>query len=362
MTTTDASPTAPDTRGASSRRAAVMSFTGLGASVLIAGLTVLPAPYAIGGAGPTFDTLGEVDGEPIVAIEGAPTYDASGELRLTTVSVSAAGRQPFTLGRVLVGWASERNYVVPQEEVFGTPEEEALVEEQAAQAWISSQDQATVAALDTLGIDVPATITVVQVSSDSNAEGLLEEDDVLVAIDGVDITTLPGLTEAVRDRAPGDDIEVTVDRDGERVTETFATIDGGNGVPLMGIVITPDYELPIDLTVAIDDVSGPSGGLMFALGIIDRLTPEDELAGALVAGTGTINEAGDVGAIGGVRMKLWGAVDAGAEWFLAPASNCSEVTGNVPDGLTVVAVDTLDEAYDAITRIGVGETTGFPSC
>jgi PDZ domain-containing protein len=103
--------------------------------------------------------------------------------------------------------------------------------------------------------------------------------------------------------------------------------------------------------------------MMFALGIVDKLTPGAMTGGEIVAGTGTIDSAGAVGAIGGIRQKLWGAQDAGAEWFLAPESNCDEVTGHVPDGIDVFAVSTLDEARTIVDTIGEGgDTSRFPSC
>lgn len=360
MTTTEAP--APTTEvGRPTRRSTLMSVTGLATSVLIAGLTVIPAPYAIGSAGPTIDTLGEIDGEPVISISGMATYDSTGELRLTTVSVSRAGSRPFTLGRVLAAWASPEQYVRPQEEVFGTPEQEKAVEEASQQEWITSQESATVAALDELGIDVPATITIAGATEGSNAEGLLFPGDVLTGIDGEPVETYTAMAEAIADRAPGDPITVTVDRAGTEVTETFDTIDY-EGTPRIGVGVRPEFDMPIDVDVAIESVSGPSAGLMFSLGIMDQLTPEDELDGAKVAGTGTIDATGNVGPIGGIRMKLYGAVDAGADWFLAPIENCSEVTGNIPAGLRVVAVDTLDEAHEAITRIGAGDGASLPSC
>ncbi len=363
VTTTDATAPEPAADHHATRRGTVMSITGLATSALIALLTVIPSPYAIGSAGPTFDTLGtDTQGEPLVQIEGAPTYTSSGELRLTTVSVSRAGARPFTLGRVLAAWASSREYVVPQEQVYGTPDEEEAAQEQAAQEWISSQESATVSALEALGHPVPATLTVVGMSQSSNAAGALEAEDAIVAVDGEATDTFAELAAAVGAREPGDDIAVTVVRDGEEVTETFATLDDGSGTAVMGVYIDPEFDLPIDVTVGIDRVGGPSAGLMFSLGIMDRLTEEDELHGALVAGTGTITADGDVGPIGGIRMKMIGASDAGAEWFLAPVENCADVTGNIPDGLHVVAVDTLEDAYEAITRIGAGDTADLPGC
>ncbi len=362
VTTTEASTPAPVERATSTRRSTVMSVTGLATSALIALLTIVPSPYAVGSAGPTFDTLGDIDDVPLVEISGAPTYMSSGELRLTTVSVSRAGSQPFTLGRVLAGWASPRQYVVPQEDVFGTADQEEAADKQAQQEWISSQESATVSALEALGHPVPAVLEIAGFTEGSNAKGLLKKTDIITGVDGEPVATFSALADAIAVHEPGDDITVTVMRDGKDRTETFATIDDGTGDAAIGVWIDPTFDLPIDVTVQIDSVGGPSAGLMFSLGIMDRLTEVDELDGARVAGTGTIDATGDVGPIGGIRMKLYGAQDAGSEWFLAPVENCADVRGNIPDGLHVVAVDTLDDAYDAISRIGQDDTADLPGC
>lgn len=345
------------------RRNTVVSVTGLIAAVLIAVLTVLPAQFAIGGPGQTFDTLGvDADGEPLLEIDGAPTFPASGALWITTVGVIDASATSFTMGRVLAGWMSPQEYVVPTEAVFGAPAEEDAVAEQAQTDWITSQESATVAALEALGQPVPATIRVAEVMEESDAVGVLEQDDVIVAVDGVDVVTYDDMVEIMADKAPGDDVTLTVVRDGAEQDVTFSLIDDGAGNAIMAIWVDPIFDIPVDVTVHIDKVGGPSAGLMFSLAIMDLLTAQDELAGQKVAGTGTIDVFGDVGAIGGIRMKMFGAVDAGAEFFLAPADNCPDVRGNIPAGLSVVSVDTLDDAYEAIESIGAGNTSHLPSC
>lgn len=344
------------------RRSIVLAISGLGAAMLVAILSVLPAAFALGGPGPTFDTLAEQDGVPTVEISGAPVFPASGELRLTTVTVARTSETPFTLGRVLRDWASPSAYVTPEEEVFGTPEQEQEFEEQSEQAWITSQEAATVAALEALGEPVPATLTVARIDETSHAAGLLENGDVIVGVDGEAVDTFTGLSDAVGERAPGDDVTVEYLRGGESQEATFATLDDGAGAAIMGIWIDPQFDLPIDVTVNVAEVSGPSAGLMFSLGIMDQLTEVDELGGEKVAGTGTISVGGDVGPIGGIRMKMHGARDAGSTSFLSPADNCPEVVGNVPDGLDVFSVDTLDDAYAAITAIGAGDTSALATC
>lgn len=345
------------------RRAAVVSLAGLLAAVLIAVLTVLPAQFAIGGPGETFDTLGVDDeGDALLEISGAPTYEASGALWITTVAVIDASSRPFTMGRVLAGWFAPQEFVAPNEVVFGTPEEEDAVSQQAQTDWITSQESATVAAVEALGDPVPATIRVAEVMDGSNAVGKLLPDDIIVAVDGTPIVTYADMSDAMAAKSPGDDVAVTVERGVSEVDVTFATQDDGQGNAVMGIWVDPAFDIPIDVSVHIDRVGGPSAGLMFSLGIMDLLTPEDELAGERVAGTGTISASGDVGPIGGIRMKMFGAVDAGAEFFLSPIENCSDVVGNVPSGLRVVSVDTLDDAYDAVVAIGRGDTDDLPSC
>ncbi|MFW8745634.1 S16 family serine protease, partial [Mesorhizobium japonicum] len=101
---------------------------------------------------------------------------------------------------------------------------------------------------------------------------------------------------------------------------------------------------------------------MLALGIYDKLTPGDLTGGAHIAGTGTIDASGEVGAIGGIRQKMYGARDAGATWFLAPAANCDEVVGHVPAGLHVAKVGTLDQALADVRDIAAHRTSGLATC
>ncbi|MGB4779922.1 S16 family serine protease, partial [Microbacterium sp.] len=132
---------------------------------------------------------------------------------------------------------------------------------------------------------------------------------------------------------------------------------------LVGITTSHDYDFPVDVTIQLDNVGGPSAGMMFALGIIDTLSDGDLNGGEQVAGTGTIDSAGTVGPIGGIRQKMYGAKDAGATWFLAPRDNCEEVVGHVPAGLRVFSVATLDDALDALAAIrGERDPDALPTC
>lgn len=116
------------------------------------------------------------------------------------------------------------------------------------------------------------------------------------------------------------------------------------------------------ITMNARTVGGPSAGMMFALGTIDKLTPVNLANGKIIAGTGTISATGQVGKIGGIQLKMIGARNSGATWFLAPVGNCSSVVGHVPTGLHVVAVSNLTDAYNAVKAIGLGRGAGLPTC
>lgn len=338
-------------------RSMVMALSGMVSALLIALLVVLPAPFMIETAGPTFDVFdGKVEGTTLVTVDGATTYASSGELRLTTVAVSHTTDTLFSLGPVVRAWLDPASTTYPDVPV------EANRDAAVQQEWISSQEMASVAALGELGTAVPAKIRIADFSPGSHAEGKLMVDDIIVSVDGKQILTLPDLSAAIGVHAPGDQVTVVVARAGEDVTATFPTIQAQSGKTLMGVAIDPAFEMPYTVNVAIDHVGGPSAGLIFSLAIVDLLTPQDELQGAKVAGTGTISPGGDVGPIGGIPLKMIGARRAGADWFLAPEFNCSEVVGHVPAGLRVVSVATLSEAYDAIVAIGSQNADDLPTC
>ena len=108
---------------------------------------------------------------------------------------------------------------------------------------------------------------------------------------------------------------------------------------------------PSDISISLAKTGGPSGGLAFALGIVELLTPENILRGRGVASTGTIDSDGNVGGIGGVAEKILAAEKAGATLILVPASNCKDLApgvAKVPANIKVVAVSTLKEALAAL--------------
>jgi PDZ domain-containing protein len=131
----------------------------------------------------------------------------------------------------------------------------------------------------------------------------------------------------------------------------------GSQSPVIKVLGSVEYTFPFDVTIRLDDVGGPSAGLMFSLGVLDKLTPENITGGRKIAGTGTIDSAGQVGPIGGIRQKMFGARNAGADYMFVPAANCAEAAGHVPSGIRAFKVTTLDDALTALKVIAEPDTS-----
>ncbi|GAB6901451.1 YlbL family protein [Kineosporia succinea] len=356
-------PDRPDRRsGLIDPRTAVMLVACLFAVILSAVVVLLPVKYAILSPGPVLNTLGEVDGKPLISISGHQTYKTSGTLDLTTVSVIGGPDRSVSLAQVFAAWVRGSSAVLPEESVFTPGETQEQSDAENAAEMTSSQENATAAALSTLDIDVPTTLTVAGSDPSSPASKVLKEDDVILGVGGSEVGDLAELRTTLAKTRAGDDVQVRIRRDGRTRTVTTQTTQAEDGDTVLGIYITPDFNFPFDVKIQIEDIGGPSAGMMFALGIIDTLTEGDLTGGKDIAGTGTIDADGTVGPIGGIRQKLVGARNAGADYFLAPADNCNEVVGHVPDGLQVVRVGTLDQARTDVEKIASGDTAGLPAC
>ncbi len=346
------------------QRTWTMVISGVAAIVLMAVVSLLPLPYALMRPGPVLDVLSDPDGTPLISIEGRDTYSTSGTLDLLTVRVTGGPGSRSTVWDVLRGWVDPSIAVRPVDEVFPPQVSEDDVDERNAQEMVTSQEQATVAAMGELDVQVPTTLTVDAFTEDSRAVGQLEAGDVVTSVAGTAVVDLPELRDALQEVEPGDDVTIGFTRGGEAQEVSFPTSEA-DGRTVMGVFIDPTYELPFEVAIRIEDIGGPSAGMIFALGIVDKLTPGEMTGGERIAGTGTMDSDGAVGPIGGIQQKLVGAKGAGAQWFLAPADNCNEVVGHVPDGLRVVRVETLEQARDAVEAIGSNDPSAIdalPTC
>lgn len=333
-------------------------------------ITFLPTTYVIQRPGPVYNTLGTTESTqgtqvPLISVDGAETFPTAGALDLLTVQVVGNRERTPSWFELATAWFDPSRAVLPIDSVFPVGQSTEQRNEESAAMMVDSQKEATAAALTELGYDVGAMLTVYSFTEDSASAGVLEEGDVILSADGGTPTDAAELREIVNE-GEGEPVELVIERDGQEetvsVTPKETEVDGET-LWLIGITLMNDFEFPFDVTIQLDNVGGPSAGMMFALGIIDTLTPDELNGGETIAGTGTIDASGDVGPIGGIRQKMWGAVGAGAEWFLAPVENCEEVVGYVPDGLRVFSVDTLDDALDVLEAVREdGDLDQLPAC
>ncbi|WP_432059822.1 YlbL family protein [Streptomyces sp. S1] len=356
------------------RTATMLASTLVLICLLIAGV-LIPVPYAEMSPGPTVNTLGDARGEPVLQISGRKTYPTDGHLNMTTVRVTGADYRMNAVEAVY-GWLAHDNVVVPHDTLYPDGKTEEQSSQENAEEFSQSQESAKVAALKELGIPVVSRVVVATVVKGAPAEGKLHAGDVIKAVDGVAITEQSGVAAQVVKRKPGQKVEFTIvpakeaaaaEKAGKEPTATREVVittttseEGDRAV--VGIQAGTDHVFPFTIDIKLADVGGPSAGLMFALGIIDKLTPDSLTGGRFIAGTGTIDDKGEVGPIGGIEMKLVGARNAGAEYFLTPADNCATAASDIPDGLTLVKVNTIDDATKSLEKLRKGDTASLPSC
>jgi PDZ domain-containing protein len=199
----------------------------------------------------------------------------------------------------------------------------------------------------------------------SPSDGIIEPGDLILSVDQKEVKTAGDVVKFVQSRKPNEKIAISLNRNNitKNVEVTATELKSDKSKASIGISIGPGINPPYDFDFGVAEVGGPSAGLMLSLGIIDELTENDLSGGKIIAGTGTINYLGEVGSIGGIRQKLEGAKDNGAELFLAPVDNCQEVGAKSYKSMPVVAVKNLTEAVQAIEKFTQdGNVSGLRSC
>lgn len=335
-----------------SRRIAVLTTGAL--LLLVFGVlgTTLPVPYVAQVPGPTFNTLGDIDGEPIIVVEGREPNDVDGNLNLTTVGVSSGG---LSLVQAVRGWLDDEVAVVPEDVVYPPDRSEEETREANREAFLTSEQAAESVALGWLGF--PEKVVVKGFADDSPSEGLLEEGDAIEAVDGRPTPDLDTLDAVLTSIPGGSEIPVDYIRLGEpgstSVVTNSATEREGS---LLGVSVLLQPLAPFDVDIQVEDVGGPSAGLMLTLGILDLVGDDDLTGGDVIAGTGTIDAEGNVGPVGGITLKMVSARDIGADLFLVPAGNCAEALQAEDPGVPLARVATLDDALDALADLQAGRT------
>jgi PDZ domain-containing protein len=352
----------PQRPGSSRRRFAGFGFLALFTAGLIA-LVFLPTPYVIESPGPVFNVLSTDKGEPVISAPDAKTFETKGDLDLLTVNVLGSRRSTPSWLEVGMAWLDPAKVVTPIDAIYPVGQSFAQVEAESSAMMEQSQQDAIAVALKKLGYETPTEIYISEVSKNSPSSGKLRATDFIKAINSTRVTDIDQMRKLIAAWSGGQPLKVQVERAGQLLTEQIYPVKNSDGVYRLGILVGLKYDFPVSVNLKLSDVGGPSGGMVFALGIYDVLTPGYLLGGEHIAGTGTIDSNGVVGPIGGIRQKLYGAQRAGAKYFLAPADNCPEVLGHIPEGLRVVKVSNFDQALKAVEAIGTGSgLDALPSC
>lgn len=324
-------------------------------TTVIVGASLVTVPYYTVAPGSVRTT------EPRISVEGAQAFDHQGDVSFTTVSFA-----PATALTAVLGWLDPSVEVLDEKLALGgqQPDENR---KRNLQMMDTSKQTAQVVALRKLGYEVAATgsgAVVAFVKPDTPAAAVLEPGDVITAVDSTKVGLSEELINALGTRRPGDTVSLTVEPGSGGPAETrevqLVARDDGSDKAMLGIQAgTRDiqFDLPVDVRIDSGDVGGPSAGLAFTLGAIDKLSPNGITGGKKIATTGTIDLSGRVGPVGGVPQKAVAVRRAGAELFLVPRDEYEEAKKFAGD-LTVVPVDTLDDALAALAEHG-GDTTSL---
>lgn len=291
-----------------------------------------------------------------INVEDVDSFPPTGQIGFTTVTVSA----DITRWEKFFRRFEEGVEFRPRDEILqgNTPDEQRRINQESM---TNSQNAATLVALRHLGYDVTAAGTGVIVHSlveDLPASAVLGVDDVIVAVDAVDVDISQDLIDAIRALAPGQEVELTIERADGGAVEEVSVVLGENpneaGVAMLGVSPdTRDFELvfPIDVQIDAGRVGGPSAGLAFTLGLLDVLTPGELTGGLKVATTGTIQPDATVGPVGGARQKAVAARESGVDLFIVPESEYEEALKGAGD-MRIEVANTLDDALTVLGTLG----------
>ncbi|GAB3735950.1 PDZ domain-containing protein [Nocardiopsis nanhaiensis] len=344
-------------------------MTLVAALVLLAGLgygsRFLPMPYLVAAPGVTLDTLGDQeDGQPIIGVEGTDDYVHDGSLAMVTVQYAGGPEHRIDLLSLVTAWLSPDQAVLPEELLFPAGRSAEEVSERQTIQMNDSQTDATAAALNQVNLAYEAIPLVADTVEDMPADGVVEPGDLIIEVDGGPVPTsateddpeeLVGsayVVDRVAERDVGDPVELVLDRDGEELEVELDTVEGENGAAAVGVLIADDMDFPVDIDIAVGEIGGPSAGMMFALGIIDRLSEEGITGGVSVAGSGTVTSDGQVGGVSGIPQKMVSAERDGAEYFFVASESCDQVSQSAArNDLEVVSIETLTDAMDALDTI-----------
>ena len=331
-------------------------FVAILMAVVVAASFAIPLPYFVDGPGTVKATEGRI------RIDGRESFDRDGTIAYTTVSQRQA-----TPALIVEAWLDEAIDIIPRDKALGgrSPKQERAINQQLMD---DSKVVAVVVAARAVGLTADFSGSGAFIDAlipGMPAEKVLEQGEVIVKIDDSPISVTSDITTALEGRPVGAPVSVTlrgrsVDRR-ERIVEMALgrnPDDASRGY--LGVsVSTADLavDLPFDIDLDSGQVIGPSAGLAWTLGVVDRLTKGELDGGRRVVVTGTIDIEGHVGPIGGLPQKVAAAKEFGAELFLYPnespavdVKRMKQIAGN---DLEVRPVDTVADALRILAPDGV---------
>ena len=290
-------------------------------------------PYFAASAGPTDDAV-----DAVIVEEDLAVFQPKGELILLTVSL-----QPVNLYEAAIAFFDQRIDLIERELLRPGGETDQEARQRNLRAMDRSKDIAIAVALAELGLaeSLAEGVEVVGVFDEAPAFDALAHGDLVVEMESQPVRIVEDIRRILEDRRPGDEVQVTVIRDGEPTTLSFELHENPETPERAMVGITASTAYPIEIDSA--NYGGPSAGMIYTLAIIDLLEQGELTDGRVVAGTGTISMDGSVGAIGGIRQKLVAAEAAGADVVLVPRDNYDEAS-TAPVEVEIVAVESISEA------------------
>lgn len=323
---------------------------GILAAVMILAIIAwnITLPYVVWSPGPVPEIVS------LITVDGAKTYPVKGNLFMLTVS-----QQDVNPYELLAAWADPTVDVLDRAAVRPVNQSPEEYQRVALNDMIESKDTAVYVALTHLGYDVTYKGDGVQVATvleDTPAASVLQIGDVITAIDGETVHLATDAVALIQAHDIGDTITLTIQRGTETIDAPVTLVPNTQDKtrPMVGFgaaTYNLQYEFPVDVEIDSTNIGGPSAGMMYTLAVIDVLTPDDITKGHRVAGTGTINSDGTVGAIGGVRQKVEGAAAAGAEYILVPKDNYDDALTAGVTGVQIVSVSTIDDALSFLASL-----------
>ncbi len=301
--------------------------------------------------------------EPLVSVQGGDEDD-KGVMSLMTIALSKATPLTYAWAKV-----SDQQKILETNQVRNPDEDDKEYNIRQLHLMSQSQFNAIQVAFEKAGKPYEITtkgVFILNVLPGGAADGLLEAGDRIIKIDEVASDNQQSLVDYLGEKAIGDVITLQVEREGkiESIEVELKPIPSETSRAGLGISFAEDKEINTtpEVNIKADDIGGPSAGLMFTLEILNQLMDEDLTKGYNVAGTGTMQETGEVGRIGGIDLKVIAAHEADIEIFFAPddelpeevlknnpslRSNyleAKEVAEKIGTKMKIVPVKTVDDA------------------